>query len=41
VQEVYTTLESSIEGLTGGTPVSLDEFEFRIRSKSTTPAIAQ
>jgi Restriction endonuclease NotI len=34
VQEVYTTLESSIEGLTGGTAVSLDEFEARIKSKT-------
>jgi hypothetical protein len=34
VREVYTTLESSIEGLTGGVPVSLDEFEVRIKSKT-------
>jgi hypothetical protein len=34
VREVYTTLESSIEGLTGGIPVSLDEFEVRIKSKT-------
>ncbi|MXQ07881.1 hypothetical protein GQ651_08485 [Alphaproteobacteria bacterium GH1-50] len=33
VREVYTTLEDSIEGLTGGVPVSLDEFEKRIASK--------
>lgn len=33
VEELYTTLESAIEGLTGGIPVSLDEFEERIESK--------
>lgn len=33
VDEIYTTLESAIEGLTGGVPVSLDEFEERIRTK--------
>lgn len=30
---IYTTLESAIEGLTGGVPVSKDEFERRIRTK--------
>jgi hypothetical protein len=29
----YTTLERSVEGLTGGIPVSLSEFERRIRQK--------
>lgn len=33
VEELYTTLESAIEGLTGGTPVSLPEFESRIEAK--------
>jgi hypothetical protein len=33
VEELYTTLESAIEGLTGGVPVSLDEFEGRIEEK--------
>ena len=33
VDEVVTTLESSIEGLTGGIPVSLKEFENRILGK--------
>lgn len=33
VREVYTTLESSIDGLTGGVPVSLTEFEQRIGDK--------
>jgi hypothetical protein len=33
VDELYTTLESAIEGLTGGVPVSLDEFERRIEAK--------
>ena len=33
VEEVYTTLESAIEGLTGGVPISLEEFEERIRTK--------
>jgi hypothetical protein len=33
VKELYTTLESAIEGLTGGVPVSLDEFEARIEGK--------
>ena len=33
VEELYTTLESAIEGLTGGVPVSLDEFEGRIEDK--------
>jgi hypothetical protein len=30
---VYTTLERSVEGLTGGLPVSLGEFEKRIKKK--------
>lgn len=30
VETLYTTLESAIEGLTGGVPVSLEEFEGRI-----------
>jgi len=34
VEEHYVTLESAIEGLTGGEPVSLDEFEDRIRLKT-------
>lgn len=34
VEEHYVTLESAIEGLTGGEPVSLDEFEERIRLKT-------
>lgn len=29
----FTTLERAVEGLTGGTPVSLDEFERRIKAK--------
>ncbi len=29
----YTTLEQSVEGLTAGTPVSLTEFETRMRTK--------
>ena len=33
VEELYTTLESAIEGLTGGVPVSLDDFEGRIEDK--------
>ena len=33
VDEFATTLESSIEGLTGGEPVSLEEFETRILGK--------
>ena len=33
VEKRYTTLESAIEGLTGGVPVSLDEFEGRIEEK--------
>ncbi len=34
VEEVlYTTLESAIEGLTGGVPVSLEKFEGRIEDK--------
>ena len=33
VRRVLTTLESAIEGLTGGKPVSLDEFEERIEGK--------
>ena len=34
----YTTLERSVEGLTGGKPVSLPVFETRIASKITNPA---
>lgn len=34
VEEVHTTLEAAIEGLTGGVPVSLEDFENRIVSKS-------
>lgn len=34
VKELYTTLESAIEGLTGGVPVPLGEFETRIESKA-------
>jgi len=30
---VYTTLERTVEGLTGGTAVSLNEFEKRIQIK--------
>jgi len=30
---VFTTLESAVEGLTGGTPVSLEQFENSIREK--------
>jgi hypothetical protein len=33
VDEFGTTLESAIEGLTGGEAVSLEEFEGRIRGK--------
>lgn len=33
VKTVLTTLESAIEGLTGGKPVSMDEFENRIEGK--------
>lgn len=33
VEELYTTLEAAIEGLTGGVPVSLDQFEGRIENK--------
>lgn len=33
VEQLYTTLESAIEGLTGGVPVSLDHFEGRIEDK--------
>ena len=33
VDELYTTLESAIEGLTGGVPVSLAKFEGRIEDK--------
>lgn len=33
-REVYTTLERAIEGLTGGIPVSLEEFEARVIGKS-------
>jgi len=34
IDTFYTTLESAIEGLTGGTPVSLGEFEERICLKN-------
>ena len=34
VDEIATTLESSIKGLTGGTPVSREEFEARILGKA-------
>ena len=34
----YTTLERSVEGLTGGKPVALPEFEKRIRDKISQPA---
>lgn len=30
---VFTTLENAVEGLTGGTPVSLEQFEQSIRRK--------
>jgi hypothetical protein len=30
----YTTLERSVEGLTGGKPVSLSEFEQRVKAKA-------
>lgn len=40
VPEVYTTLESSIEGLTGGNAVSLNEFEARIKSKTQARQVA-
>lgn len=33
VEQLFTTLESAIEGLTGGVPVSLDHFEGRIEDK--------
>ena len=33
VREFATTLESAIEGLTGGVPVSLSQFEDRINGK--------
>lgn len=33
VDTLYTTLQSAIEGLTGGVPVSLDHFEGRIENK--------
>jgi Restriction endonuclease NotI len=33
VKEIYTTLEHAIDGLTGGLPVTLDEFQRRIRNK--------
>lgn len=32
-QVVFTTLEDAVEGLTGGTPVSLEQFENSIREK--------
>lgn len=35
----YTTLERSVEGLTGGKPVALPAFETRITDKITQPAI--
>lgn len=34
VKVLYTTLESAIEGLTGGVPVSLEQFEARIEGKT-------
>lgn len=34
VDEIATTLESSIEGLTGGVPVSLEQFEQKILGKN-------
>jgi hypothetical protein len=33
VQEICTTLEAAIEGLTGGVPIALDEFQTRIVAK--------
>lgn len=33
IDEVYVTLERAIEGLTGGVPVSLNEFEVRVKSQ--------
>lgn len=33
----FTTLERAVEGLTGGTPVALEEFEKRIQEKLDTP----
>jgi hypothetical protein len=33
VEEIYTTLEAAIDGLTGGVPIALDEFQTRIVSK--------
>jgi hypothetical protein len=32
-EAVFTTLENAVEGLTGGTPVSLEQFEQAIRQK--------
>ncbi len=32
-ESVFTTLENAVEGLTGGTPVSLEQFETAIRRK--------
>ena len=32
-EAVYTTLENAVTGLTGGTPVSLEQFEGLIRQK--------
>lgn len=32
-ETVFTTLENAVEGLTGGTPVSLEQFEHAIRRK--------
>jgi|GEM_PF-205728 len=37
----YTTLERSVEGLTGGKPVPLPEFEARITKKITSPVTEQ
>ncbi|MEW5796765.1 MAG: NotI family restriction endonuclease [Candidatus Zixiibacteriota bacterium] len=34
----FTTLERAVDGLTGGTPVNLDEFERRIRAKLVDPS---
>ena len=33
VEELYTTLEAAIQGLTGGVAVSLEEVESRIHTK--------
>jgi hypothetical protein len=37
VEEFATTLESAIEGLTGGVAIPMDEFESRIRGKTIIP----